>query len=101
MLTPSVGSAASPGSDTASNGQGLGLAWQKRRKSEARSAGRMTTLPCTHPGARPGGGPATSPRRMRSLIACESLTVGSVRFIVIERDMILRILAEAHGRVHQ
>src|SRR5512135_187369 len=101
MSAPSAGSAATPGSDTASSGQGLGLAWQKRRKSVARSAGRMTTLPCTQPGARPEVWPVISPARMRSRTACAWLTMGSVGFMENERDMILRILAEARGRVNR
>ena len=47
MSWPKVGSRGSPTSETARSGQGLGLAWQKRRKSPAQSAGRITRLPWT------------------------------------------------------
>ena len=62
----SDGSRQSPGAPTASSGQGFGLSWQNRMKSEASAPGRMARLPCTKPGAMPEVGPVQAPLRMAS-----------------------------------
>src|SRR6516162_7931556 len=62
---PKPGRRGSPGSETASTGQGFGLAWAKRRKSWASACGRTTRLACTLPGAKPAVVPEKSPDRMR------------------------------------
>ncbi|KAG1438000.1 hypothetical protein G6F57_020026 [Rhizopus arrhizus] len=63
MSWPNSGNAGSPGSDMASNGHGLGLRWQKCRKSAASARGRMARLACTCPGARFAVGPVSLPLR--------------------------------------
>ena len=50
-----------PTSTTSSRGHGLGLRWQKSRKSNACSLGRITRLACTRPGAIPLVRPLNSP----------------------------------------
>ena len=56
-----------PARYTPITGQGFGLRWQKRRKSSARSAGRMTRLPCTIAGRqRPRSGIAVDLRGRRA-----------------------------------
>src|SRR5262245_2828418 len=66
---PRAGRCGSPGFETASSGQGFGFSWQKRRKSLASAAGRITTLPCAKPSARPEVWPVCSPDRTRSRAA--------------------------------
>ena len=53
VLNPEAGKPGSPTSETPSSGHGLGLAWQKRRKSLACACGRTTRLPCAWAPARP------------------------------------------------
>ena len=54
---PKLGRRGSPGSETASTGQGFGFAWANRRKSWASALGRMTRFAWTLPGASPAVGP--------------------------------------------
>ena len=56
-----------PASTTSSRGHGLGLRWQKSRKSNACSFGSITRLACTRPGAIPLVRPLSSPRRINAL----------------------------------
>src|SRR5215469_1988997 len=63
--SPKFGKKGSPGSETASTGQGFGFAWVKRRKSCASAAGRITRFAWTLPGAKPAVGPEKSPARIR------------------------------------
>src|SRR5215469_763711 len=63
--SPKFGKKGSPGSETASTGQGLGFAWAKRRKSCESATGRITRFAWTLPGARPAVGPEKSPARIR------------------------------------
>lgn len=52
-----------PGSKTCSKGQGFGFLWQKSKKSNAYSFGKMQRLACAYPGARPEVCPLNSPDR--------------------------------------
>ena len=64
--SPKLGRRGSPGSETASTGQGFGFAWANRRKSWASACGRMTRLAWTLPGASPAVGPQRSRDRIRA-----------------------------------
>src|SRR6266446_10214751 len=64
--SPRLGRRGSPASETASTGQGFGLACAKRKKSWASAFGRMTRWAWTLPGASPGVLPVKSPARIRS-----------------------------------
>ena len=83
ISTPSSGSETSPGRLlTASRGQGLGLSVQNDSKCAASSAGRITILHCTKPGARPEVCCVKFAVRHRARISCPAMCSATATILV-------------------